>query len=261
MKQRTVPQVAVIAADTPEQLQEKMNAELLHHPDVTRMTLSEGNSNRAIIQYTITEDVPEDEADRYYMETGKRFCCNDCPECIWDPDRRAVTHWCDLHQDRVRLKSPACDDFYLRLRVGDIHPITAEERNARYEEMNRQQAARRKEEVLHGSRMFKIKKKTAAYFKELEEALNKDELTQPHYVLDCYDTFLGVTALLPHEIALFVYGVRKQLSEAEIIGVAKMYESFGVWKVSEPSFIDEDTMTWANCECVWTGNKKATTHR
>ena len=170
MKEQQYPQVSVIIADNPGQLQDKINNELRLHPDVTSFTLSDGPGYRAIVQYEITESVPEDEGDRYYLETGKSYCCNDCPDCVWDPDRRAVTHWCQLHEDRVRLKAHACDEFYIRLRENKIHLVTAEERQARYEQMDQQQRERRKEEKQHASEMYKLKKREAKYAERLLKA-------------------------------------------------------------------------------------------
>lgn len=265
MKERTVPQVAVITADTPEQLQEKMNAELLQHPDVTRMTLSEGNSNRAIIQYMVTENVPEDEADRYFIETGKHYCCNDCPECIWDPDRRAVTHWCRVHEDRVRLKSTACDQFYLRLRSGDIRLVTAEERNARYEEMNLREDGRQKLAKQEASNLWKAKKREAKYaesllkattqLREEEQRLNDDN--RPYYSFEMLDVYHPLTnkALHSNEVNLIQNGERAELTESDLIKLAKKLDA-DLYRLDNMTYCDPETITWDSTTLFESRGKK-----
>lgn len=261
MKAQQVPQVAVVTAKDSIQLQDRMNEEMKKHPDVVNIIVPEGDNRRAIIQYTITEIVPEDEDERYYLETGKRYYCNDCPNCIWDSDRRAVTHWCDLHQDRVQLKTTACDEFYAMLREGNIRPVTAEERNARYAQMDQQQKDRREEERNHATKMYKIKKREAKYAEQLlkattqlreEEQLLNDNY-RPFYTYEMLDVHhpLCCQSFHSNEVNLIVNGRREELSEKELITIAKELNATLV-RCEEMEQIDTETLAWHKCTELWT---------
>ena len=249
MKEQQIKQIDIVEATDSDQLQQRMNEEMRKHPDVTGVIMPEGNACRAIIQYEITENIPEDEIDKYYLETGKHYYCGDCPDCIWDPDRRAVTHWCQFHEDRTRLKSFACEEFYLRLRSGDVKPVTAEERKKNYAEMNRIEAERRHKNQLILEKNHRLKKKTAKFCAALAEALSKDIMTHPSYIIDCAD-FMGDKVLLPEEICLLEYGSREPLTEKEIIDIAKEHNAFDVCRVSNPHYEDEETLVW-DADVIW----------
>lgn len=173
MKEHKYPQVAVIIADGPEQLQEKINSVLKQHPDVTNMVMPEGNSFRAIIQYAVTETIPEDEGERFYIETGKRYCCNDCPFLELDPDRRSATHWCAFHEDRVKLKDVCCNDFFTGLSDGRFHLVTPEERNKQFDQMDRDELQRRKELRSEMQQASKHKREILRIEKELLKVLRE----------------------------------------------------------------------------------------
>ena len=145
MKERIVKQIAVVNEADAERFQEQVNAELLAHAEVTGIEYHDApGSIVAIITYI--EKLQEVETvEDYFALQGKRYVCNDCSACELDPDRRAVTHYCRKHKDRVRLKDRACEWFLQGLKSGELHLVTPEERRAQYDRMDAEELKRRKQ--------------------------------------------------------------------------------------------------------------------
>lgn len=147
MKERQITQIAVIDEPDPKKFQEQVNSELLAHSTVTGIEYRDG-SGKIIAIITYTEVLQEIETvSDYFALMGKHYVCNDCSACELDPDRRSTTHYCRKHNDRIRLKTPACEWFLQGLQSGDLHLVTPEERQKQYDRMDAEEMERRKERL------------------------------------------------------------------------------------------------------------------
>lgn len=145
MKELTRTQIAVISEAEAPVFQARVNAVLSAHEHITDIKYPDsGSTFCAIVTYEEHLEIAETAEDRFRMR-GKRFMCNDCPYLVMDPDRRSATHWCARTEDRVKLRRPACEWFLESLENGDCHLVTAEEREAFHEEMDRLSIERRKQ--------------------------------------------------------------------------------------------------------------------
>jgi hypothetical protein len=145
MKQRTITQIEIVQEKDPQLFQEKLNTLLREISGTPEVTFPKSEEYCAMVKYEIQEEIPEDESERFYQEHGKYYCCNDCPFLALDPDRRAVSHWCSYHEDRVRLRERCCDDFYIGLTDGSFHLVRPEERKKQFAQMDQDELQRRKQ--------------------------------------------------------------------------------------------------------------------
>ena len=144
MKERTVQQIKVIESTNPATFQEQVNEALKQLPTVINVTYPESKGLCALIRYNETIEESETAEDEYKLKTGRSYICMDCPDLALDPDRRAVSHYCRYKKDRTGLKMPACEDFYIRLIRGETHIVTPEERQEQFDDMDRADRERRK---------------------------------------------------------------------------------------------------------------------
>lgn len=250
-EKKKIPQVAVIVADDPEQLQTRINQELMIHPDYTSIDVTE---NRAVIQYLVTvqeldpveslpcpdELAPVDhrinladngtERNIVHIEItlpvpADRYCC-ECENYNWGIG-------CQYRDGHVRILDEACEMFNLRIGFDDfLTPI--EQDPARQKKRQEQRKAAIK------------------FYSELRSVVETDIYKRKLYFLESPDTgSLANKPLLPEEIALIEYGSREALTEDQIIEVAKNHHAWEVCTLEDAVFIDEDTMTWEFSECIY----------
>ena len=142
MKERRLTQIVVVNETSAHVFQDRVNAELMAHENVTDIRYQDtGSGFCAIITYEDVLKVVETAEDHFRL-MGKRYWCNDCPYLELDPDRRSATHYCRKFADRVRLKSTPCEWFFEALKAGDVHLVTPEEREFQYETMDRREQKR-----------------------------------------------------------------------------------------------------------------------
>lgn len=170
MKEITLTQIMVITESDPAIFQDKVNEALQLHQDIKALEYKNSDPGiySAILTYYDHREEPETTAD-IYAAAGKRYICNDCPHLELDPDRRSVTHYCSLHRDRVRLKNCACEDFLKALNAGADHLVTAKERQAQYDEMDRADLERRRRIHNETQATLLLKKKLLQAEKEAKE--------------------------------------------------------------------------------------------
>ena len=231
MEEKRVIKIDVIQDNDAVIFTQKVNARTSELQNVLELTFPEGKGFCALIKYEDVEKVPENAKDRYYQQHGKHYMCNDCPFLVLDPDRRAVSHWCELHKDRTELKIPCCNDFYEGLLSGLYHLVTPEERKRQFLEMDKQELERRKEYAKINQKIS-YEKRTAAKY-EREAAMKK-----PRY---CFEFIkartdklksIDMKYLLPEEIAYIIYGKIVDLSERTLIEIAKDNQAAVLWKTS-----------------------------
>ena len=172
---RKLKQIAVVNDVDPAQFQNKVNDVLMSKgEDVTEVKYyNETGSLISIISYNVEIEEIET-ADDYFEALGKHYICNDCPFCELDPDRRAKTHFCLQHTDRIRLDSPACEWFLQGLRDGKLHLVTPGERRKQYDRMDKEEKHRREEKL-------KLTRKQAYYDRKKRQitAERKKALPEP----------------------------------------------------------------------------------
>lgn len=251
MKTTNIPQIAIVEAPNAQELQQEVNRILSEHPDVDDISLQ--SDCHAIIKYTISKEEPESLEDRYRLEHGKTYHCNDCPYLEWDPDMRSVTHYCKHHSDRTRKTTPACEEFYSMLMVDQIHPVTADEREAAYKKMRAEEDERRKRNRNYNMYISHSAKEAAEYLREIDSILNGTDLnTRDFYMFETTktETALSNKILLPEEISLFENGYRKKLSERSIIAIGKRYGAMEIVRCRDPQY-DDSCVIWNESEIIY----------
>lgn len=229
MKDQKKIQIDIIQEDDAATFKQKVNDRMSELQNVTELTFPEGCGFCAMIKYEVKTEVPEDAADKYYLKYHRQYTCNDCPYLELDPDRRSVTHWCRLRNDRKALRNPCCDMFYEMMLSGSCSLVTPEERKRQFEEMDRNELARRKELLNISAQISKAKRKEAAC--ERKELMNR-----PRY---CYEftgqqadkyNVLDLQFLTAEEIGFIVYGKFIPLTERTLIEIAKRQHAAVLWK-------------------------------
>lgn len=173
MKKKTITQIEIIQESDAQLFKQKVNDRLREIETVLELSFPSEKQFCALIKYEYTETIPEDARDVYYQQHGKHYLCNDCPFLELDPDRRSVSHWCSLHNDRVELRRPGCEDFYNGLMNGEYHLVTPAERKAQFEKMDREEFARRKKYKSEQQKISKAKRETLKAEKELLQILRE----------------------------------------------------------------------------------------
>ena len=173
MKKKTITQIEIIQESDAQLFKQKVNDRLREIETVLELSFPSEKQFCALIKYEYTEMIPEDARDVYYQQHKKHYLCNDCPFLELDPDRRSVSHWCSLHNDRVELRRPGCEDFYNGLMNGEYHLVTPAERKAQFEKMDREEFARRKKYKSEQQKISKAKRETLKAEKELLQILRE----------------------------------------------------------------------------------------
>ena len=129
MKSKKLTQIELIVEKDPRKFQKKVNDSLAERDTILDVnTKSDSSGYTALITYEEVKEEPEDAADKYYLDHGRHYVCSDCPSLVPDADARSTTHYCKHHEDRVRMKQPACNWFYEGLDCDTLHVVTPEER-------------------------------------------------------------------------------------------------------------------------------------
>ena len=220
MNPKTIPQIAIITAENPEDLQDKINQELLAHPNYTDLRI---DGSRAIIQYNIeiqppkpadlltgpdqTANIdhsiilaPEDAADtrRVILELAlehpgeHRFCC-ECTNYVWGKS-------CPYRTGHVKIMDPACELFDLK--IG-------------YDLMDQQESKPKIPQVDWSQ--------TAGSPRYTFEWIGGNPPDQKYSPLERND-------LTPEEIGLVLYGKPRSVSESKLISLAAKTGAAYLWK-------------------------------
>lgn len=236
MIERKKLQIEIIEEENAETFKQKVNTRISELENVIELSLPEGNIYRAIIKYEAIETIPENAEDRYYNKHNKHYVCNDCPFLAIDPDRRAITHWCNLHKDRTGLKTPCCEEFYEGLLSGKHSIVTHEERMRQRDQADKEELERRKEyaRITH---QISVDKRNAAKY-ELAETVKKPRYCFQYsgYAEGKYKC-MHKQFLLAGEIAYIVNGKYKELTDEKLIAIAEKTNAETLLKKS--SLLDE----------------------
>ena len=244
MKTRKIQQVEIISEKDENIFKQKVNARLQELESVLETKLMESDGFSILIKYEILKEVPEDVSDVFYLEKHTHYQCFDCPFLRVDPDRRAITHWCSLHRDRVGLKAPCCDEFYQGLLDGTYHLVTHEERMRQYEEMDNIELERRRKHARINQKIYVDKRKA-------EKISMQKSVVAPRY---CYEYIhatderlrqLENQYLSMQEISFILYGKLVDLSEKKLIELAQETGADVLWK--SPSIFDNSAV------CIYPG--------
>lgn len=132
MRCETIPQYAIVTADSAKELTERLNAKLQElmgkRPKVTFEGLT------AHISYMERAEIVEDLADEYELE-GVKLTCQDCPMfkpiLKRDGTRDSRTRWgdCPLCRDtfgRTARDSRACKTLFQMINSGEVKLCLAE---------------------------------------------------------------------------------------------------------------------------------------
>lgn len=98
MKTKNIPRQKTVFAITPDEWDERVNAVLANLPDYKELDIHRektADGFLAIVQYTVSERIPEDIREEMEMQ-GIRHKCGDCPHLMRVSDKRVKHLHCDL---------------------------------------------------------------------------------------------------------------------------------------------------------------------
>ena len=124
MREASIPQIAVITADTSEEFQNLFNSKMqeLKHFKPT-FAFPSDEKFCAYITYIETEDIPESLSDVFAI-SGYYYKCKQCPHMVRPKDRRRKYCPCPISpHGQTHMNSPACEIFYEQLRNNAIEPL------------------------------------------------------------------------------------------------------------------------------------------
>lgn len=121
MKQQTFTQYEGIQTNDLDALIKEMNRYQRMHADCNPVGRIEtmGDKFVGIVEYTITERIPETELERLEEKNGKHRCY-ECPCLCMDDDHRKKSYPCAMG-GVSRTDSPCCEWFYKALEKGQIN--------------------------------------------------------------------------------------------------------------------------------------------
>lgn len=121
MKQKSYSQYEGIQTSDLNALIEQMNRFQRMHADAnpTGRIETMGDTFVGIVEYTVTERIPETELERLEEEHGKHRCY-ECPCLCVDVDKRKKSYPCAMG-GISRTDSPCCEWFYKALDAGQIN--------------------------------------------------------------------------------------------------------------------------------------------
>lgn len=260
MKQRKIPQLEIIEASDAATFTKKLNHRLAEIETLDSYDILDRNDFCAYIRYSIDETIPESIEDTYKLKYGKTYCCNDCPFLQLDPDRRSVTHHCNLDHDRHLLKQPSCDAFYEGLMNGYYSIVTPEQRQKQFDEMDAAELKRRKEVKSQYQQANKLKNKALKAEKELlkivaERKALEDEICSednPLYSFDMmdFDHPLNNKALRSYEVNLIMHGNREPMTEEELIELAEELDA-DLCRLENERQLDSEGIVWDCIDLYW----------
>lgn len=124
MRAQSIPQFAIVQADSAAAFEEQLNARIKEVSDKNPVVKFDGLT--AYISYTETRSVPESLSEEYRM-LGVCFHCEDCPEFQFIPkgdgteDKRSKVGECQYAEmGRTYRDSEACDLLYRMIMDGRI---------------------------------------------------------------------------------------------------------------------------------------------
>lgn len=118
--------VKVVAANTPEEFEEKLNKALEEIAGCKHELVFNLNAGFcAYITYTSTAQIPETVEDEYEL-AGIRFYCADCPNYVRPFDGRVKYTDCKLGT-KCKAGDYACEWLYQKVKAGTIQIESDEE--------------------------------------------------------------------------------------------------------------------------------------